>query len=111
MKRRKAPVTTVNSAEEGLLVSLDLRGAVDLPFIAKLYGKPEETVIAELGDLIFRDPESKDWQTADAYLSGNVRAKLAQAEAAEPEYQRNAEALRSVQPEDVLAGIERLAAY
>ena len=55
---RKPPVTTVASAEEGLLASLDQKGAVDLPFIAKLYGKPEEQVIAELGDLIFLDPES-----------------------------------------------------
>ena len=101
---RKPPVTTVASAEEGLLVSLDQKGAVDLPFIASLYGKPEERVIAELGDLIFRDPESQTWQTADAYLSGNVRAKLAAAEAAGPAFARNAEALRNVQPEDVLPG-------
>ncbi len=98
------PVTHVRSAEEGLLVSLNQRGTVDLPFIATLYGKPEEQVIAELGDLIFHDPESKAWQTADAYLSGNVRAKLAAAERAGPAYARNAEALRSVQPEDVLPG-------
>ena len=70
------PITSVRTAEEGLLVSLNQRGTVDLPFIAKLYGKPEEQIIAELGDLIFRDPESKTWQTADDYLSGNVRAKL-----------------------------------
>ena len=87
------PVTHVQSAEEGLLVSLNQRGAVDLPFIATLYGKPEEQVIAELGDLIFHDPESKTWQTADAYLSGNVRAKLTAAERAGPDYARNAEAL------------------
>ncbi len=55
------PVTHVTSAEEGLLVSLNQRGGVDLPFIARLYGKPEEQVIAELGDLIFHDPESKTW--------------------------------------------------
>jgi N12 class adenine-specific DNA methylase/SAM-dependent methyltransferase len=98
------PVTKVESAEEGLLVSLNQRGAVDLAFISRLYGKPEEQVIAELADLIYRDPESKQWQTADAYLSGNVRLKLAQAEAAGGEYARNAEALRKVQPEDVLPG-------
>ncbi len=98
------PVTHVTSAEEGLLVSLNQRGAVDLPFIAQLYGKPEEQVIAELGDLIYRDPESKEWQTADAYLSGNVRAKLKAAEAAGADYARNADALRNVQPEDVLPG-------
>ena len=98
------PVTSVNSAEEGLLVSLDQRGMVDLPFIATLYGRPEDQVIAELGHLIFHDPQSQTWQTADAYLSGNVRAKLAAAERAGPAYGRNAEALRAVQPEDVLPG-------
>jgi N12 class adenine-specific DNA methylase len=98
------PITQVGSAEEGLLVSLNQRGTVDLEYIATLYGKPESQVIAELDDLIFRDPESKTWQTADAYLSGNVRAKLAAAEAAGPSYTRNADALRAVQPEDVLPG-------
>ena len=98
------PVTEVSTAEEGLLVSLNQRGMVDLPYIALLYHKPEEQVIAELGDLIFLDPESKTWQTADAYLSGNVREKLKAAEEAGPEYQRNAEALQRVQPEDVLPG-------
>ena len=99
-----APITSVTSAEEGLLVSLDRRGAVDLAFIASLYGKSEEAIIAELSDLIFQDPESKAWETADAYLSGNVRAKLAQAESAGPDFARNAEALRAVQPEDILPG-------
>ena len=64
----------------------------------QLYGKPEETIIAELGDLIYHDPEARTWQTADAYLSGNVRAKLAAAEAAGPAYARNAEALRPCSP-------------
>ncbi len=98
------PVTQVQSAEEGLLVSLNQRGTVDVPFIAGLYGKPEDEVIAELGDLVFHDPESNTWQTADAYLSGNVRAKLSAAESAGPAYARNAEMLRRVQPEDVLPG-------
>lgn len=98
------PVTQVASAEEGLLVSLNQRGTVDLPFIAGLYGKPEARVIEELGDLVFHDPATQSWQTADDYLSGNVRLKLAQAEAAGSAYARNAEALRHVQPEDVLPG-------
>ena len=101
---RTPAVTHVASAEEGLLVSLDRTGSVDLPFIAGLYGKPEDTVIAELGDLIYRDPESKAWQTADEYLSGNVREKLKTAKSAGPEFARNAEALANVQPEDVLPG-------
>ena len=98
------PVTHVNSAEEGLLVSLNQRGVVDLPYIASLYQKPEPQIIEELGDLIYRDPASQTWQTADVYLSGNVREKLARAERAGPAFARNAAALRSVQPEDVLPG-------
>ena len=81
------------------------RGAVDLPYIASLYGKPEEQVVSELGDLIFNDPESVAWQTADAYLSGNVRSKLAAAERAGPAYARNAESLRAVQPGDIDANL------
>jgi N12 class adenine-specific DNA methylase len=101
---RTPPVTQVQSAEEGLLVSLNQRGTVDLSTIAMLYGKPQEQIIAELGDLIYFDPGTKSWQTADVYLSGNVRNKLALAERAGPEYLRNVQALRSVQPEDVLPG-------
>jgi N12 class adenine-specific DNA methylase len=98
------PITQVSSAEEGLLVSLNQHGAVDLPFICSLYSKPRIQVIAELGDLIFPNPEAKKWETADAYLSGNVRTKLAAAEEAGTAYARNVKALRAVQPEDVLPG-------
>jgi len=98
------PITHVRNAEEGLLVSLNQKGAVDLPFIGTLYGKQKAEIVAELGDLIFPDPESRTWQTADAYLSGNVRAKLAAALSAGPPYARNVNALRQVQPEDVLPG-------
>ncbi len=98
------PVTHVTSGEEGLLVSLDRKGGIDLAYISQLYGKPEDAIVAELGELIYRDPESEHWQTADAYLSGNVREKLKIAEAAGLAYARNASALRNVQPEDVLPG-------
>ena len=98
------PITRVQSAEEGLLVSLNQHGGIYLDYIAKLYGKPEVQVEAELGDLIFKDPETGKWETADAYLSGNVREKLAVAERYGPEFSRNADALREVQPEDVLPG-------
>jgi N12 class adenine-specific DNA methylase len=99
---KSPPVTSVTTAEEGLLVSLDRKGMVDLPYIAQLYGKPEDKVVTELGDLIYHDPEANRWETADAYLSGNVRAKLAAAEKAG--VARNIEALKAVQPEDVLPG-------
>src|SRR5882724_9316214 len=83
---RTPPITHVKSAEEGLLVSLNQRGAVDLPFIGTLYGKSKAQIVSELGDLIFPDPESRIWQTADAYLSGNFRAKLAAAKRTGPQY-------------------------
>ena len=98
------PITHVRNAEEGLLVSLNQKGGIDLSFIASLYHKPESHVIEELGDLIFLDPASSTWQTADAYLSGNVREKLAEAKRAGPEFTRNLTALEQVQPEDVLPG-------
>ena len=109
---RIPPVTEVGSAEDGLLVSLNQRGRVDLPSIASLYRAPEEHIIAELSDpatspgqaLIYRDPATGEWQTADHYLSGNVRAKLADTQRAGPGFARNAEALAKVQPEDVLPG-------
>ena len=101
---RTPPVTSVRTAEEGLLASLNARGAVDLAYISSLYGKPEVDVVAELGDLIYRDPVSGAWHTADDYLSGNVRDKLAAAERAGPAFATNAEALATVQPEDVPPG-------
>jgi N12 class adenine-specific DNA methylase len=107
---RVPPVTAVGSAEDGLLVSLNQRGTVDVPYIASLYHAPEDHIVAALSDpatspgqaLIYRDPATGDWQTADQYLSGNVRAKLHAAEAAG--VTRNAAALGKVQPDDVLPG-------
>ena len=101
---RTPEITSVASAEEGLLVSLNHRGKVDVPYICQLYGQLQDRVIEELGDLIYRDPESNSWQTADVYLSGNVRSKLKAAEKAGARYARNVEALKLVQPEDVLPG-------
>src|SRR5207245_7039066 len=97
-------ITAVQSAEDGLLVSLDQKGKVDMPYIATLYNKDVREIIAELGDLLYQDPDTQEWLTADAYLSGNVRAKLAAAEGAGFAYTRNAAARRLVQPEDVRPG-------
>lgn len=61
----------------------------------------------ELGDLIYRNPETAQWETADEYLSGNVRQKLKQAEATatlDKSYHANVNALREVQPEDLKPG-------
>lgn len=91
----------VRTPQDALMVSLAERATVDMPLMSHLLGKPEGEIITALGDMLFRDPLTRSWLSADEYLSGNVREKLEVAETAalsEPEYQRNAEALRAVQP-------------
>jgi N12 class adenine-specific DNA methylase/adenine-specific DNA methylase len=94
----------ITSALDALAVVLNERGHVDLDHIAELLHSDTDSVIAELGSAIFRDPSNGAWQTADAYLSGAVRTKLKLAEAAaalDPVFVRNVEALREVQPVDL----------
>ena len=83
------------------------KACVDLDYMAQLCGKPEDEIIQDLHGLIFKDPVSEKWQTADEYLSGNVRKKLKTAALfAEnhPEYAVNVEYLKQVQPKDLTAG-------
>ena len=69
-------VTSVDTASEALAVSLGEKARVDLGFMAELTGKSEEEVTAELAGVIFQNPVTEKWETADEYLSGNVREKL-----------------------------------
>ena len=104
--RKPEPVQTVDSAVEALSVSMGEKACVDLAYMSSLYGKPEEEICEELRGLIFKEPVSEQWQTADEYLSGNVREKLRTAEIfaeSHPEYQINVESLRKVQPQDLTA--------
>ncbi|TZG32328.1 DEAD/DEAH box helicase family protein [Agrobacterium sp. B1(2019)] len=97
-----SPVIT--NAADALAVVLNERGHVDLDHIAELLHSDVSTVIADLGDEVFRDPADGSWQTADAYLSGTVRTKLAAAQAAadlDPVYEHNVRALVDVQPADL----------
>lgn len=101
-------VTSVETASEALAVSIGEKACVDLPYMMQLAGKTEEALLQELQGVIFRIPGSEpaQYETADAYLSGNVREKLAQAEAAaktHPEYAGHAAALKRVIPEDLPA--------
>ena len=107
-KNTIAPNRTVTSAKdvaEGLIVSVNQTGGVDTALIAKLTGKAETDVARELIDsrAVFKNRDG-ELETAEVYLSGNVRAKLRDAEALVPmdaDYQKNVEALRNVLPEDV----------
>lgn len=101
---RYKPVESVETASEALTVALNEMGRVDWERMESLTGKSQEDLRDELGNLVFHNPEGDVWETADAYLSGNVRAKLKTAEAAaakDPAFERNAEALRQVQPKDL----------
>lgn len=96
---------SASSAKDALVASLAERGRVDMDYMQGLYGRDADEIADELGDLLFNDPQN-GWQTRDAYLSGNVKQKLAQAEAAasaDPRFARNVDALKAVQPKDIEA--------
>jgi len=93
---------TVSTAKDALLASLNYRGRVDGDYMTEVYGKPMDEIVNELGDLVFDDPQS-GIVTADEYLSGDVKTKLAEAKAAAQDnakYRRNVEALEKVIPKD-----------
>ena len=104
--RKPEPVTSVDTPSEALALSIGEKAKVDVPFMAELCGKTEQEVTEELAGVIFRNPVTQAWVTADEYLSGNVREKLTTAEtfaANHPEYQVNVEYLKRVQPKDLNA--------
>ena len=104
--RKPEPVTSVDTPSEALALSIGEKAKVDVPFMAELCGKTAQEVTEELAGVIFRNPVTQAWVTADEYLSGNVREKLATAEtfaANHPEYQVNVEYLKRVQPKDLNA--------
>ena len=114
-KASKAPIFTrrvidarkqvqeVKTPADALAVSMAERGKLDSAYIGKLLGRNPDEVLAELADgdkpLLFRDPATDEYVLRDAYLSGNVRAKLIQAKQAG--MFGNIRALEEVQPEDV----------
>jgi len=104
--RQRQSVTSVDTAAEALALSIGEKARVDMGYMSQLTGKSEDDIIDELNGVIFLDPVYGDWQTADEYLSGNVRQKLREAENAavdSPGYLPNVEALRAAQPKDLNA--------
>ena len=102
--RQRQSVTGVDTAAEALALSIGEKARVDMAYMSQLTGKSEDDIIDELNGVIFLDPVYGDWQTADEYLSGNVRQKLREAEKAavdSPGYLPNVEALRAAQPKDL----------
>ena len=112
--RPERTVTSVDTSSEALAVSIGEHGKVDLPYMTELLGTPGEygRITAELSGVIFKDPAADPtdpeagWQTADEYLSGNVRDKLRMAQLAaesHPEFKVNVDALTKAQPKDLEA--------
>lgn len=102
----RKPVEAVAEPKEALLVSLNEQGRVDLDLMAGLLNKPAEEFLPDLKGIIFLNPQTNQWETDDQYLSGNVREKLAVADAAavtDARFHENVEALKSIQPEDLPA--------
>ena len=112
--RPQISITHVDTAAEALAVSISEKACVDLGFMASLMGGSEkiEQIKADLKGVIYKNPEKDDnelsgWETADEYLSGNIREKLSAAKKAaeaHPIYKENIQALEAVMPERLEAG-------
>ncbi len=98
---------TTDNAAEALAHCLNMRGKVDLTFISDIINKTEQESIIELGDHIYLNPINGAWETADAFLSGNVVNKLEQSrfvlleDNGNEQFRRSVVALEGVQPEKI----------
>ena len=102
--KRAEVITSVDTASESLAVSLSEKAKVDLTYMSELSGKTEEQITQDLAGVIFKNPITKEWETADEYLSGNIRNKLEVAKANaydNPEYAINVTALEKVMPKEL----------
>ncbi len=99
------------SISDGLILSLTELGAVDMEYIAAVTGADLKTVICALKGAVFQNPETweecfyKGWETAEAYLSGNMVEKWRTAKEANKTYNGyfadNVKAIEKVLPPTV----------
>lgn len=109
--RSHRPAERVDTAVEALALSIGEKARVDMAYMGQLTGKDEDTLFADLQGVVFLNPDygergGEKYLSADEYLSGNVRRKLAEVRAkaeTEPRYLPNVEALGKVQPVDLTA--------
>ena len=105
----KTEVTSVDNANDALIVSLSEKARVDITFMQKLCNMDMDKMLKELEGEIFNVPEygePNQWVTADEYLSGNVREKLKIAEhfaETDERFNVNVKYLKEVQPKDLSA--------
>lgn len=100
-------ITSVDLPAEALAVSISEKAKVDLEYMQQLCGKSREEIVSDLNGIIFLNPENGAYETADEYLSGNVRKKLEVAKSYEEQdpdtYAGNVMALEKVLPERLSA--------
>ena len=105
----KAEITSVDNANDALIVSLSEKARVDITFMQKLCNMDMDKMLKDLEGEIFNVPEygePNQWVTADEYLSGNVREKLKIAEhfaETDERFNVNVKYLKEVQPKDLNA--------
>ena len=107
--KSKTEVTSVDNANDALIVSLSEKARVDITFMQKLCNMDMDKMLKDLEGEIFNVPEygePNQWVTADEYLSGNVREKLKIAEhfaETDERFNVNVKYLKEVQPKDLSA--------
>lgn len=105
----KTEITSVDNANDALIVSLSEKARVDITFMQKLCNMDMYKMLKDLDGEIFNVPEYGEpnhWVTADEYLSGNVREKLKIAEhfaETDERFNVNVKYLKEVQPKDLSA--------
>ena len=105
----KTEITSVDNANDALIVSLSEKARVDITFMQKLCNMDMGKMLKDLDGEIFNVPEYGEpnhWVTADEYLSGNVREKLKIAEhfaETDERFNVNVKYLKEVQPKDLSA--------
>lgn len=105
--RQSEVVDHCDTAAEALHVSMGERGRVDLEYMEQLTGDSAAELQQKLKGIIFLEPVSRQWQTANNYLSGDIREKLAMAKQAEQQepslFAENVAALEQAMPEPIAA--------
>ena len=95
-------MTTAKTPQDAISLSLAEYGEIKPSFMKDVLG---ENWAEQCDDILFKTPFTEDeYETVDAYLSGDVKTKLEQARAAAKEdatLQRNVDALEAVQPKDI----------
>ena len=101
--RSKREITHVDTAIEAYGVSLARKGKIDIGYMAQLTDESSQEVIDSLKGVIYKNPVTKVYESADEYLSGNVKSKLQQAKEAGKEFASHVVALEKVQPKPLEA--------